>query len=432
MSTTDNKNYPLAVLSESEIDCLLRLNDAIKAIDGDVAALALAIVAAKNDAIETIMGGATQAELDTIKELGERLNDDADAIAAIMKTMASKADIQKPNIFKKMQTFAAGIYVKSRRIVFNIADDADLSSSDNVDCIWHDDSKNRLHIVSDMPIGTEGKDGKTIVEAAGFTSKNGDVLASGDVATIDSISSDDNQLINVGVFREILIKGGVDIDVDLISEDTSDLIVSSEKYFHAQFLLIGAGGGGRGNGQEQKWQHGGRGGRLLHNCLLDEIFDITVGKAVTIPEDDVDGEEGGATKISFKGANVEYFASGGKGGLALTSPIFAMDGSGFKTQGEVTEPSAGESLAYLNRYGFNPVVAKIFKYIDVTSFHHFPAGTTIGTNLYVPRAAITQDGNIIAGERGVAEENPLHGMNYSNATAGVHGLAILLKFRHAF
>lgn len=100
MAQTPNRNLPLVDPDQPQRDGAARINTALTAIDGEIVALLLAIGQKANAAdigpaitaaINALVNGAPAA-LDTLAEVADKLAENDDAVAAIMSSLATKAN----------------------------------------------------------------------------------------------------------------------------------------------------------------------------------------------------------------------------------------------------------------------------------------------------------------------------------------------------
>ena len=90
---TPNQNYPLPYPSNLLAADVVRLRDALEAIDTDMASrvTAATMTAEINTAISNLIGASSQA-LDTLEELGAALADDANFATTVTNNLATKLD----------------------------------------------------------------------------------------------------------------------------------------------------------------------------------------------------------------------------------------------------------------------------------------------------------------------------------------------------
>ncbi len=100
MTETPNRNLPLVDPDQPQRDGAARINTALTAVDAEIAALLLALGQKANAAdigpaitaaINALVAGAPAA-LDTLAEIAGKLADNDDAVAAIMASLATKAN----------------------------------------------------------------------------------------------------------------------------------------------------------------------------------------------------------------------------------------------------------------------------------------------------------------------------------------------------
>ena len=89
-TSTSNRSYPLPYPSNLLAADVLRLRDALNAIDADMAARpdAAAITTQINAAIQALVAGAPEA-LDTLNELAAALSDDADFAGTVTSQLGT-------------------------------------------------------------------------------------------------------------------------------------------------------------------------------------------------------------------------------------------------------------------------------------------------------------------------------------------------------